>query len=252
MDPSFADNWDIQSIGNLLIIKKPEMTLEDSEITLEENSSERSKGINSSVSKYYFLRKSEIASIATHIIRLTRGRRDTFVYKIFLSHQPAITTRSGLEWNFKVKANFERVLLLLLSIINNNPGDLNKLLTVFPITNPRVAATAAAPADGYEADGEGGIGAAARPPTAAESAAAHPLSGLESVRKRISALASRATAASRATPLEPVLPLIEPVVPKKNGGLFTTGVFRIDPKFAIDPKMKGKKGGGGRTRRVRR
>ena len=237
MDPSFADNWDIQSIGNLLIIKKPEMTLEDSEITLEDNSSERSKGINSSVTKYSFLRKSEIASIATHIIRLTRGRKDRYVYKIFLSHQPAITRSSGLEWNFKVKANFERVLLLLLSIINNNPGDLNKLLTVFPITNPRVAATAAAPADGYEGDGEGGIGAAARPPSFPPS---HwPQDLRESVRKRISALASRAT------PLEPVLPLIEPVVPKKNGGL-------ENPLRDPPPKMKGKKGGGGRTRRVRR
>ena len=147
MDTYLADKWDIQTIGSLLIIKKPEM--------LHLGSSSETE------TKSYFIRKSAITSISTQIIRIAPGRiteniqlypygptvehilppapTDRYMYKISLSHPPATT-----ELDFKVKANFERILLLLGQIINDNPDGLNnKVFTLLPISNPAAAASAA-------------------------------------------------------------------------------------------------------------
>lgn len=155
MDPYSADNWDIRSIGSLLIIKNPERTYHGS-------SSE-------AVAYSYFIRKSAITSISTQITRTAQGRitdystymerivpptsTDSYKYKISISHPPAKT-----ELDFKSKANFERVLLLLGGIINDNPDGLNnKLFSVFPITNPVVSKVASASVAGGGA-GTGGAG----------------------------------------------------------------------------------------------
>ena len=131
MDPHSADNWDIRTVGSLLIIKKPEI--------LNHGSSSQTE------TKSYFIRKTAITSISTQITRITQGRisgmeppPDRYMYKISLSHPPAMT-----ELDFKSKANFEKVLLLLGGIINDNPDGLNnKLFSFLPNTNPEAAASA--------------------------------------------------------------------------------------------------------------
>jgi len=148
MDPHSADNWDIRTVGSLLIIKKPEMLNPVTSYEAE--------------TKSYFIRKNAITSISTQITRSSPGRlteqvqlypygptvqhilppapTDRYMYKISLSHPPATT-----ELDFKVKANFERVLLLLGGIINDNPDGLNnKLFSLLPVTNPVAAASAVA------------------------------------------------------------------------------------------------------------
>ena len=83
----------------------------------------------------------------------TLASTDSYIYKISISHPPAKT-----ELDFKSKANFERVLLLLGGIINDNPDGLNnKLFSVFPITNPVVSKVASASVAGGGA-GTGGAG----------------------------------------------------------------------------------------------
>ena len=163
MSEYLADNWDIRTVGSLLIIKKPERL---NPVTSSE-----------AETKSYFIRKSAITSISTQIIRIAQGtlskkvqngpygsmvehilppaESDRYMYKISLSHPPSIIMT---ELGFKSKANFERVLLLLGGIINDNPDGLNnKLFSVFPITNPVVSKVASASVAGGGA-GTGGAG----------------------------------------------------------------------------------------------